>query len=159
MKLFLDDYRSPMDCVKYMHKELGKDNLIYTEGDWTIVRSYSQFVAHIKKYGLPELISFDHDLADAHYTVDQKDWKVNVRYQEMTNEKTGLHCAQWLVEHCIQTHSKLPKYFVHSMNPVGKDNILGLLKNYEVYTNKAERGIVNDNVPHSPREDSSRLEG
>lgn len=46
-------------------------------------------------------------------------------------EKTGLECAKWLVELCMDKGLKLPKYLCHSQNPVGKDNILGYLDNYK----------------------------
>ena len=45
-------------------------------------------------------------------------------------EKTGYDCAKWLVEYCLNNDLDLPFCFVHSMNPVGKDNINHLLKNY-----------------------------
>lgn len=45
-------------------------------------------------------------------------------------EKTGYECAKWLVEYCLDNDLDLPLCYVHSMNPVGKDNINNLLKNY-----------------------------
>jgi len=48
-KLYLDDVRCPK-----------------TEG-WDIVRTYDDFVSWITKNGLPDEVSFDHDLAEIHY--------------------------------------------------------------------------------------------
>ena len=38
-------------------------------------------------------------------------------------ENTGLDCAKWLVEYCLDNNTKLPDYIVHSANPAGKENI------------------------------------
>lgn len=88
------------------------------------VLNYEQFVQWIEKFGLPDIISFDHDLADQHYTPEE--------YQDAQNytEKTGLDCAKWLVDYCIDNKKKMPTFYVHSANPVGADNIRGLLNNY-----------------------------
>ena len=60
--LFLDDKRNVTDTYKYTN------NPVYLSGDWIIVRNYDSFVDTIKKHGLPNFVSFDHDLADPHYT-------------------------------------------------------------------------------------------
>ncbi|MDQ0066004.1 cyclic-phosphate processing receiver domain-containing protein [Chryseobacterium lathyri] len=74
--------------------------------------------------GLPEMISFDRDLADIHYLKPDSD-----EYAE----KTGYECAKWLIEYCMDHYLDLPKFYCHSMNPVGKENILSLLKNCNGY--------------------------
>jgi hypothetical protein len=43
-------------------------------------------------------------------------------------EKTGYDCAKWLVEYCVEHGLKFPEYVVHSMNPVGKENILSYVR-------------------------------
>ena len=48
-------------------------------------------------------------------------------------EKTGYDCAKWLVEYCLDNDLSLPKYQVHSMNPVGKKNILDYLSNFNIF--------------------------
>lgn len=45
-------------------------------------------------------------------------------------EKTGYECAKWLVSYCIDNKLKLPSYYVHSMNPVGAENIHGMMASY-----------------------------
>ena len=60
------------------------------------------------------MISFDHDLADEHYLKQNS--------QEFV-EKIGYDCAKWLVEYCMDHYLDLPKFYCHSMNPVGKENI------------------------------------
>lgn len=132
--LFLDDYRDPTDCVGYVHP-MGIRPDLYTNNKWVIVKNYDEFVECITKYGLPTLISFDHDLADEHYTPEEywSDYDASKKYQESLTykEKTGLDCAKWLVDYCMNNKQELPKYEAHSMNPVGRDNIISLLNNFK----------------------------
>lgn len=114
--LFLDDIRYPIEAYRYTKQD------IFLRRDWHIVRNYEQFVNRIREKGLPEMISFDHDLADEHY------WKQDT--SEFV-EKTGYDCAKWLIEYCMDNDVDLPKFYCHSMNPVGKENIERLLKNFK----------------------------
>jgi len=123
-RLFLDDVRNPIDCVLY------RKNKIYLE-NWDIVRNYDEFVKYILDNGVPDVISFDHDLADEHYSTTMND---SDRYNELTNhfkEKTGNDCAKWISEYCVKNGLPLPEYHIHSMNPVGRENILSTLKSCE----------------------------
>jgi len=104
--LFLDDLRDP--------------NLFLNDTKtWVVVRNHSQFVEIITKRGLPDFISFDHDLCD-----DDQEKLNNFK------EKTGYDCAKWLVEYCMRINHQLPEWKVHSMNPVGRDNINAVLVRY-----------------------------
>lgn len=132
--LYLDDFRIPQHSYNYTY------DLIYLQKDWVIVRDYSEFVRFLtiaahKEETWPEVISFDHDLHDEHYTPQEHwdDYEKSKAWQDaqVYTEKTGLECAKWLVELCMDKGLKLPKYLCHSQNPVGKDNILGYLDNYK----------------------------
>ena len=129
--LWLDDYRDPFD----------------SEADWILqapsafvekivwVKSYEEFTEWIIEHGLPVSISFDHDLADSHYT-PQHLWNYyagSKAWQEAQThrEKTGYDCAIWLVNYCLDFKRQLPIYGCHSANPVGRDNILKLLNNFK----------------------------
>lgn len=119
-RLFLDDIREPKNV----------DWLPPT--GWTIVRSYDAFVKTITEQGLPDFISFDHDLADEH----MEDYMLNVKRQGKINyekykEKTGMSCAKWLVEYCLDKGCPLPLCTVHSANTVGRENITSLLNNFK----------------------------
>ena len=131
-KLFLDDVRNPIDCILYI-----KDK-IYAE-EWDIVRNYNEFINYITENGIPDLISFDHDLADEHYSPTMYDGGslYNHLYSEF-KEKTGYDCAKWLCDYCSQNGLPLPTYLVHSMNPVGRDNILGVLKTFERFEKRVK---------------------
>ena len=46
-------------------------------------------------------------------------------------EKTGMDCAKWLVEYCINNNLKFPDYEVHSMNVIGKMNIKSYIESFK----------------------------
>lgn len=100
--------------------------------DWTVVRSYNEFVNVITKLGLPEIVSFDHDLADTHYLEFHKAWNGDktLDYNNM-GEKTGYHCCQYLIDYCISHKLPLPEIYIHTMNPIGRDNIQSLIDSYK----------------------------
>lgn len=123
-QLYLDDIRSPTNGVNYNLLPGFKRNL-YTTGHWEIARSYDAFVAHITTFGLPVRISFDHDLADVRY--DPMTRKESLTHHELT----GMDCAKWLIEYCLDNDQELPEYYVHSQNPVGAKNIQSLLDNFK----------------------------
>jgi len=127
--LFLDDFRIPEDCAKYM-----SNPEFYRKNEWVIVRDYDAFVKFIEKNGMPAVISFDHDLADEHYSQDMYAGPdvYNRNYEQFT-EKTGLDCAKWLVNLCMDNNMDLPDYIVHSMNPAGAKNIWEYLENYRKF--------------------------
>ena len=125
-RLFLDDIRNPAD-VKWIQLPLAP---------WVIVRKYEDCVKVIEQRGLPEFITFDHDLADVHYEIFAKFLKGAASYDELyanCKEKTGYHCAKWLVDYCLDNDKKLPTFVVHSMNSVGSQNITSLLNNFKKF--------------------------
>jgi hypothetical protein len=93
-KLYLDDERFPK-----------------SEG-WVIVRNYLQFINYITENGLPDMVSFDHDLGNA-------------------IDRTGYDCAKWLCEYCMENDLALPEFNIHSGNPVGRDNIESYLESFK----------------------------
>ena len=95
-KLFLDDERYP------------------TDNSWVIARNYHDAVWYVTNYGLPRFISFDHDLAFDHYTIGKP------------HEFTGYDFAKWFANYVMDNEVDLDPdfdYYVHSMNPVGAENI------------------------------------
>lgn len=121
-KLYLDDMRNPTQSYK-----TSKNS------DWVIVRSYQQFVDTITKCGMPFLISFDHDLADEHYPFNEPDGGIRnpkIIPYDTYREKTGFHCAKWLVEYCMDKNMTLPAYNVHSANVIGSANITSYLESF-----------------------------
>lgn len=83
------------------------------DSEFVIVRSFDEFISVIKINGLPQFISFDHDLG--------LDKNGNIA-------PDGYECAKWLVYKAGYDLRNL-KYFVHSANPVAKMQINSLLEN------------------------------
>lgn len=108
--LFLDDERMPGDVTW----------IRLPSATWNIVRSLDEAVAWVKVNGFPDVISFDHDLGMDHYAGNYED------------RKTGFDFAKWLVEYDMDTNLMPEKFSftVHSKNPIGSENIRGLLGNY-----------------------------
>lgn len=117
--LYLDDFRDPIDSAYYMN------NSIYEIIDWIVVRNYNEFIKCVEENGIPEVISFDHDLADSHY---QHQSEINY---DVFSEKTGYDCAKWFIDYIIDNNLELPKtILIHSMNPAGSLNIKSLFDSY-----------------------------
>lgn len=114
--LFLDDVRDS--------KCLG-DNRV-----WVTVRGYQDFVNMITNDGLPQLISFDHDLSWEQYPKNDDSGIIDYNDERYVKAKTGYHCAAWLIDYCQKKNLPLPQWQVHSMNPIGRINIAQLLNNY-----------------------------
>jgi hypothetical protein len=93
-RLYLDDVRNP------------------PPGVWHVVRSYREFVGFIIENGVPDHVSFDHDLGDETTIIDHQ-----------PRELTGYDCAVWLGHYCYENGLPLPTWTIHSSNPVGRDNI------------------------------------
>ena len=102
--LFLDDNRNP-ENDKFKSFLPDTD---YQKIDW--VTNYTQFALYIQVHGLPDIISFDHDLGV---------------------EKSGKDAANFLVEYCLDNDLPLPEFYAHTANPVGEKNIMGLLINFK----------------------------
>jgi len=83
--------------------------------NWIIARNWEDVMMCLRVHGMPGFISFDHDLGeDVH---------------------NGHDIVKLLIELDMggDTDFALPEdfeYYIHSQNPVGKDNIQGLLDNY-----------------------------
>ena len=104
-KLYIDDIRIPD----------ANDNFV-------VVRSYDEAIYWMRTNGCPDYISFDHDLG------------FTPRKHDNAIENSGYEVAKWMVENDLNAKSKfIPEHFeftVHSANPVGAANIVGLLQSY-----------------------------
>ena len=116
-KLYLDDVRYPD-----LHP------------DWRIARNFHDARWMVKSYGVPYHISFDHDLADVHY--EQPDYGHNddpMVFIRVPYEFTGYDFAKWFCYYVLDNDVNLPfdfTYDVHSMNPVGAENIKSFMDNF-----------------------------
>lgn len=130
--LFLDDIRQPEDVANYTHSSLRE---MYRKEEWVIVRNYAEFIDYITINGLPEKVSFDHDLADEHY--EPYSWTGSWKYIE----NTGYDCAQWFVDYCLRNNHELPFIYVHSKNPVGKENIESIFASFKKFQNEKRKEL------------------
>jgi hypothetical protein len=120
-KLFLDDVRVPYDVFRMTILPIYEN-----DSDWVIVKSFGEFVDILIAKGIPDVISFDHDLSYDHYLEENQSG--DIEYDSL-GEKTGYDAAKMLVHVCQEQNKELPMYYVHSANPVGAENIKRYLEN------------------------------
>lgn len=128
MKIFLDDERFPIQVYKYT-------NIPIYQEEWQIVRNFKDFTFFVRRNNtLITHISFDHDLGEDE-TRKLVEGGMSKRKARATKKlcKSGMDCAKWLIEYCQEKKYPLPIYYVHSQNPVGKQNILALLDNFKKF--------------------------
>jgi hypothetical protein len=143
--LYLDDVRTPTETLPGYHP-------------WNVVRNYNEFVDWITENGIPDLISFDHDLAKEHID-DYFSQFAREGYQipsyENYKEKTGLDCARWLCETYSQPNSiPLSQCVVHSHNPVGTRNIHSYINGYLKHIGQEETCYIGK-FPFKTKEEGS----
>lgn len=96
------------------------DERFPVDKEMIIVRSFEEAIDKMNEKGCPVCIYFDHDIGEGMFT--------------------GYDLAKWLVEKDLDNNKEfIPKEFtfeVHSQNPVGKENICGLLNSYLLYKKK-----------------------
>jgi hypothetical protein len=122
-RIYLDDVRTPVS---------PNNEWVDWIPEWTVVRSYDEFVQKINSIGLEniELISLDHDLGDS----AMKEWlhgvvkNYEINYDNIT-EKTGMDCTKWLVEKWMDGEPVVD-VVVHSANAIGSANMMGYINNY-----------------------------
>lgn len=119
--LYLDDVRTPLADLP-------------NHAPWVVVRNYNEFTEYVILHGVPDFVSFDHDLAPEHMNdyfnqVAQQGYQ-HPKYDEY-EEKTGLDCAKFLVDYCQNNKVELKRCAVHSHNPVGAANIQSFLNGFK----------------------------
>lgn len=107
-KLYLDDIRKPPD------------------DSWIVVRNFEAFANWIEANGLPDIVSFDHDLGHGQAYTKPRGKRVWIPRAEFEQIKDGYDCAKWML-----LNYGMPKDCrVHSANPVGAERIKNLLNDY-----------------------------
>jgi hypothetical protein len=135
--LFLDDDRFPFNGGTDVPVDFELDSAYdltrdkrYKDLDWVIVRSFPQFVEMIEKRGLPEMISFDHDLKDEHY-YHYRTFTIFTGWIDYTVvEGTGHECAKWLINYLLNNDLDCPTILIHTQNTTGAKNIWKLFENF-----------------------------
>ena len=105
--IFLDDERQ----IEYIN-----DRININEYKWIVIRNYFDFVEFVDlNYEKINIVSFDHDIDS--FDEDGIEW-------------TGRDAARYLQSVCQDNNKLFPDFLVHSMNTVGKTNIISDIKNY-----------------------------
>lgn len=136
--LWLDDIRNPNtnDWLNFSCLQ-QPINVVW-------VKTYEEFIEFININGLPDGVNFDHDLGvkypnEVYESESAREIFLSKPmlkmetgyYREGTIEyETGFDCAKWLVNYCIDNNKPLPKWYTHSANPAGKENIDKYLTNF-----------------------------
>jgi hypothetical protein len=96
------------------------------------VKSYNEFTGWIKQNGLPGLICFDHDLGED-VAKSRVSKGMSKRQARILKRETlsGYDCTKWLIEFCLNNEINVPSYEIQSANPVGAENIRGLIENFK----------------------------
>ena len=139
IRIYLDDVRTPLPNPS-----------THDVPEWTVVRSYEEFVDKINEVGLEniDLISLDHDLGDT----AMKEWHTNVYHNykldyDNITEKTGMDCTKWLVERWMDG-APVCQVMIHSANAIGSANMMGYINNYK-HIHRMEQDCHKWVVPHS----------
>ena len=130
--LWLDDVRDPYKYFNnnyssktFLRNKLFYDGLKKTNNiRFVWVKNFDEFTGFILNNGIPQFVSFDHDLG--------------------VGLNKGLDCAKWLIEFCRENNSSLPKFYVHSANPNGQKKINGTLSQAQEENSFSFNNIVKE---------------
>jgi hypothetical protein len=127
--LWLDDIRDPKDTIWV--DWMVENGIILSEFNITWVKSYGEFTKWIEKNSLPSLICFDHDLGED-VAKGRVSKGMSKRQARILKRETlsGFDCAKWLIEFCLDNELNAPDFKIQSANPVGAENIKGLIENF-----------------------------
>lgn len=109
--LWLDDMRDPNNYKDFYINQYVRD---CDEIVW--VKNYREFCNYLNSNKFPAYVFFDHDLGE---------------------ELTGYDCCKYMVGFLMDNNIDPNDYhfIVQSANPVGRENIYGLVNNYIKYYN------------------------
>ena len=99
--LWLDDYRPKPTSGTH---------------EWLHAHSLQEFKTIVDLHGIPEGVSFDHDLNEKHY------------YGDFSDKQTGLDAAEWLIRQVKKGMCEPPWWSVHTMNTKKMVEMLQLLE-------------------------------
>lgn len=98
-----------------------------TSTEWVVARTSAEAIKLVEEKGCPQHMSLDHDLG---------------------GEDTTIPFVRWLVWRWFDGHQdeKLPTVEVHSSNPVGRDNLLSLVRSWKQLAQDFVRGITDEEI-------------
>lgn len=105
LAVFLDDERQVIFI---------KDKIDISIHDWVVIRNYFDFMNFVNdNLNDISLVSFDHDIDS---------------FDENGMEWTGRDAAKYLIDKCQEKDYVFPDFLVHSMNNIGRQNIISDIK-------------------------------
>lgn len=120
VNIFLDDYRKPRDCVKYI-----SNSEVYLLNEFIIVKDYPSFkdlIDYCKDNNvLIDNISFDHDLTHSHYGLTSYGSIID------ENDYTGYHACKYFLDKYTNVELERTNIHIHTMSDFGFRNIKNLL--------------------------------
>ena len=134
INIYLDDFRVPLSPLEGI-------------GEWELYKNFNTIIDRLEKINFADIniISLDHDLGP--YAMDHFFKYVSknnaVLYSEIHKygEMTGYDVALYLINRSLNNNEKLPNIKVHSANPVGSSNIMGLI-NMHYYNSRQEQSCI-----------------
>jgi len=129
--LYVDDSRIPLDSK------------------WIVAKDYYEFTKILDEKGLEsfKIISLDHDLGDT----AKEEFHTNVFINAILEydniiEKTGMDCAKYMIDMSMDSNVPLPKIFIHSANPIGAANMMGIINRWLLF-NDLPQNCVQARIP------------
>ena len=120
-----DDENSVRENNPATGRMLWVDDLRPAPFGWEWAKTYETAVSLLGQHDY-EVVSLDHDLASWHNETMNHGGEIEYERKRGSQEKTGYHVALWMVE-----NQRYPqRVMVHTMNPVGGQNIMQLLQRY-----------------------------
>lgn len=114
--LFLDDIRNITQVPE----------ISAVAGYWVVVRSYEEFCKTIEEKGIPQFISYDHDLClDAVREFLRAENSGQPFDYRKPMKQTGLDCVIHLFS--VLKNTPHPPYFIHSSNFIGAKTMNDLI--------------------------------
>lgn len=118
--LIVDDERTPPQIYAMM-----KFNNVYLNKDIFVVRNVKHFSEILNSKGIPHTVSLDHDMSLDSYSIEIENVKLKLK-------DDGFSCAKILCYyHSQNIDLEFPQVYVHSQNPIGKENILSYINSYK----------------------------
>jgi hypothetical protein len=96
---------------------LEQANVSYPKDELLIIaRNMDDAIFYVERYGIPQTIHFDPDLAEENYIFGQGD-------------ETGFDFAKWICDYILDNRLDFPKNF-HYTVPVGKEKIISYMNSF-----------------------------
>src|SRR3990167_6636353 len=117
--LFLDDVRTVDKDVSFPSEHSYLKRIT--------AKNYDEFVDILTRHRLPEVASFDFDLAVEHYRNINNP---NFNY-DTCKEKTGYHCLMYLIKFICQGGHPMIRMYCHSANLKGRAHINWMIQDFK----------------------------